>query len=68
MPFIIIEPLICDEFMLPNISASIAVLRAMTPNRRAIPGLLEISEGRRTTLFLKNPNYRTLLALPHCLM
>ena len=25
----------------------------MTPNRRAMPGLLEISEGRRTTLFLK---------------
>ena len=46
MPFIIWRPMICDEFTLPKRSISIAVFMEMTPRRRTISGLLEISCGR----------------------
>lgn len=45
------------ELMLPNISASKAVLMATRPRRRATSGLLEISCGRSRILSLKKSKF-----------
>ena len=46
-------PTTCVLFTFPNISASNAVFIVMIPKRRTISGLLLISPGRSTNLFLK---------------
>ena len=57
IPFIILVPDTWVELMLPNISASKAVLMATRPRRRATSGLLEISCGRSRILSLKKSKF-----------
>ena len=57
IPFIILVPTTWVELTLPKMSASRAVFIEITPSRRIISGLFEISPGRISTLSRKKSTF-----------